>query len=1103
MAPRRRVAPESTIRDPGLRPLSTANAGFNDVSNLLRYQNQFRNVVDFTDLSSTLNRFVGYLADVKASEDRLSTEGGDLAGAVVESSLKNNYKTYNEMISSLTPEQQTALRSLGPVQTRVFAEQVSKHAISNLETKLAAAVKEESEKPLINDKGEINPPPNIVGRIQQVYSETIPEYDQMYGDVPLIRNGIRNLAGSTLSAYQAKAALTEGTIRAKHNEAVYSANLAKFAIPKAASIESPEQQEEFIQSLVGKTILDEQGRMVAGLEGNVKGALTNRIATTAIALANNGHIDIANQYVTAAYEANEDKGYSLEMTEGESLVETRAMIARIKAQQEGSSKSVSDAANKDENVSTFNRILDQKVFDNPNISAKQLMDEMEQAANKGEIPGISGSMVRYYKGKDPFSIVQLSARIEKIKGIKFDPQTDAAQIAIREAGREINEPSISKAEAEINKHPDPVTRAALLDQLQDAKQKFAAIKNPSQPSPLDISTGLVRLVNQGQYSTFFYQLHTDKQKIVDTVNAEIAGRLYAQTYIGFQNQIGVINADEKLSVTEKKQKIFEAKAKYEKEWSVIDKGVEQYRQEDRDKIIKRGFETLSKWESSPNKNLVAAEVGDWLAEYKNKYGDAEYMDALQQAYQGRPHLAISLSPQTADAAFTQALTQKLMIILDKDPNAPGSKFELGLAEMLDEVKDVPQISELFKEFDFSTPEGRQQFMMNPAFYRHIKGGGATLSNKSSFSMAIERAYESFYSSNHGRTMRDILASEAVPESRPAAETRPVAETRPAAESRPVDTNKVLKQTVNERQVYRNIRQLNELTAAEKSEDPFASLRTTSTFLGEDALKFPQTAFDYNLDAKYQPFSNNWNFSGDNYPYQDFNRDVVFKAIEESVDLGVYGTPAKMDHEVSGARVGPLGVIVNLSFYKDQPKEASAIDRAVFGERTFSKNLGIPQDNYRTALYTRHLFGRDGVSFKPLVDAFKTAVPNPNTDFVAEVYSFVGVPSSAFKDGSYDAFRSDQKSKMANTHHGTDWEDFKAIWDLDAPIAANDPRIGRFEKLSGMELNDREVEGKTFKDLDVFKLYAQKQHALHRRLNGRSTPKAFTLSGSPTSRKANN
>jgi hypothetical protein len=118
-----------------------------------------------------------------------------------------------------------------------------------------------------------------------------------------------------------------------------------------------------------------------------------------------------------------------------------------------------------------------------------------------------------------------------------------------------------------------------------------------------------------------------------------------------------------------------------------------------------------------------------------------------------------------------------------------------------------------------------------------------------------------------------------------------------------------------------------------------------------------------------------------------------------------------------------------------------------------------------------------------------------------MFTFMGIPSTAFNDGTFDSLLSDQKTSLVDTHHGSDWNDFKTMWELDKPIVVDDVRIDRFEKLSGISVKDSALVGKSLKDFNSFLLYAQRQHKKHLNLNGRSTPKEFELNSVAASRPA--
>lgn len=1065
MAPRRRVAPESTIRDPGLRPLSTANAGFNDVSNLLRYQNQFRNVVDFTDLSSTLNRFVGYLADVKASEDRLSTEGGDLAGAVVESSLKNNYKTYNEMISSLTPEQQTALRSLGPVQTRVFAEQVSKHAISNLETKLAAAVKEESEKPLINDKGEINPPPNIVGRIQQVYSETIPEYDQMYGDVPLIRNGIRNLAGSTLSAYQAKAALVEGEVRANHNEAVYSANLAKKYIGQASNVEQG-NYEVMLESMVRETILDSAALQTAGLKGNTRKSLTNRVASLATALANSGKVDIAQDFVSRAFSTNGTNGISLEMTEPDALVSIRRSLDGIETLNERIMRDVSKIANREETINAFRAALDTVAFEgaknNANLNPTTFWASVEQRVARNEIPGVTPQILAFYKGKNEFSLDATASRIANAQQIYQSPFSRDAIAAIDNAEITRTAKDIAAAEAAIGLHPDPAARAKFNGKIAIIKAKNAEDANRDPMNKLRLSNEQMILFQQGDNENFFASYYPSLSFGLDPEEKALGGSELANIFRGYDAELAAIRKNPNMDALAKEEKEAQVRSKYSDKLDELNNKVSSFRKGKIKDVMDAGAKAFASFDSAAPEDKFAAAGGVEAAYRSLKLLEPKNADKmLMSVLESNPAYAIARIGKNAEKQVENVVTEFLMG-MDESIEETLSSFKS--ANVFYEVERSTKIPNEYKEMFklFKEPNGAQKFLMQPEFLKFFGNNSVALSSEEQVLRGIRDFFPKYVQS-----------------------VQPKAESRPAEVSLP----KMIAEAADPKEASTlRAKQQGELAKLEemKTIDPLAELRGTSSILGQDKVTYPERYLGYDIETASQTLA-------------PFDRDAAIEAVvastklplTSSVDQGQYGRgkTGTFGQIIEGfAEVGyTLGVT---------PSTPTPIDAFLFGPQTYSRDAGAGPKDYRAILYFRDKAGKYGVSYKPILDSYFQKKPNPTKSDLQEIYTLAAIPSTAFQDGTWDSFSSSSKKSISQGVQGVDWDDFKRIWKLEKPLEKDDVRLNWLEDLSGATLKEGLEVGKKLQDIDIFKSYAEQAFAKHRRLNGASTPSKFDLTPPP-------
>ena len=1094
MAPRRRISPETNLRDPGLRPVASPTGGFNDVSNLLRYQNQFRNVIDFTDLSSTLNRAVGYLGEVKAEQDRLSTEGGDLAGAVIEKSLKNNYKTYNEMIDSLTPEQRTALSALGPVQTRIFAEQVSKHTVSNLESKMAAAIKGLSEQPLTDSNGNIIPPPDIAGRVAEVYSESINEYDQMYNDVPLIRNGVRNLAGSALSTYQAKALMVEGEIRANHNEAVYTSNGIKMALTEASHLDTPDKVDAFVDKF--SSYIFDNGQS-ANLKGDAKRAYTERVSQFAIALANDGHYDEAVQLAYTSFDKNEDKGYSLNMTQPEALGKILSQIKGIKNIQDEKYAGISKLADKDENKSAYRAYIMNAAYTDPNLTATSLQQKAMEDAQAGKIPGITPQMVVYYNGTREFNMIDVGQTIQSIKAMKGIPEVDDYFTAYTEASSTMTSASIDKAMQAALKVSNPQSRGAFIANVEKLKADKFKAEQTTIRSPLNIDPKQVDLINRGRFNTFFDTIHPDLVEVSDRSLREAAGQKYASIYNGYENEIALVRKDESMKPLDKEIKVREIKSKYEKEWTNLDDQVTAYRTQARTKIEGEGVNLYKEFENSKDsqtKSLNASKIRSWLERYSKFSSPADAIDLLEEGFKNNPTLAVAFhraDNKNTIIAIESAVRERIAVITNERED---ERNQTPLGELVEEFRKEHPNDPFVKGldgFDLSNEQGIFNFATSPEFAGFLPKDGAILRNPVTYIKTLQDAVSAFSKSTPISVQQPAAIEGQTPK---APESKP-------AKNQP-NISMALEESNDERGVYAAYKRLNLEQVRYHDKDAFSPLRGESTFYGFDTLKYPSTFMGKSLSESALAPTSSWTTSGGVKVGSKFNRDIAADALLKSIQITSIPKLEKPTFEVDGGRVGPFGMVMKgltPDFIED--RKPTPLDIAVFGENTFSRNLDIGSEEYRKVLFVRHTFGKEGVSFKPLTDAFRQQFPDPSPSVSHEMFTFMGIPSTAFNDGTFDSLLSDQKTSLVDTHHGSDWNDFKTMWELDKPIVVDDVRIDRFEKLSGISVKDSALVGKSLKDFNSFLLYAQRQHKKHLNLNGRSTPKEFELNSVAASRPA--
>ena len=1088
MAPRRRISPETNLRDPGLRPVASPTGGFNDVSNLLRYQNQFRNVVDFTDLSSTLNRVVGYLGEVKAEQDRLSTEGGDLAGAVIEKSLKNNYKTYNEMIQSLDPEQRTALSALGPIQSRIFADNIAKHSVSNLETRIAAAIKEETERPQFNENGEANPPPDIVGRVNATYTDYMKQMDSLYSEVPLIGKAVRNASLSALNAYQSKAALTEGTLRANHAEQILSANVAKQGLIRATNAKTPEEITAAVDYLVEASVTSPEAVSVAQNTGKAKETMAARVNRTAVSLANQGHFIAAREYVVRAYEANgptdrgdKDKGFSLLSTFPEGFAETLKGIDSVERSREAIIASEFKKAEKPETLGRVNAFFDKISFKTPNVTPDALWSQLTEAikANDPAVQGVSLAMIPHFQGMPKYMTAELSKMIDA-------NQTAAASSEIREADSFLDAASsqrtatsITNAQKAIDKIADlnPNVHRKFQANLDNLKNTIAAESNKVSRNYMRLSEPQRDILDSQDYTQFF-QAYVPNGNWASSEESEIAGKEIAMHIVGYDDAIAAVVKNNTLTPEQKETERNKLTEIYNGKVQTVLKAVQTRKEELIKERSAEGAAALAEFNKSDTANLGFA-----ATKVRAAYDSLAAIDrsranrGLVMALDGNPKLALAFEIDKVDAAFLDAAKNYIVSVSPefREELAVGSTLKQDFFSMLQYSKKVTEDVKAIIG-NASSPEARMAILTSPEFLKLLPSQGAALANLNRLPSIVEAAFPTFMSNQMKAGKKtETGAAPAAPAAAPA--------TGPS-------TAEVMGETKNDaKAIGLSVKletELSETDVALKA-DPIADLKGTSMVFGEDTIWFPLSFKGQYLDhVEVLP---------DGFTSLKANQAVV-DSMNASIEQGKKGPYGEGVTNALGSIARGLGSVTASLGGSDFTKSApTKLDQIIFGSETYSTNLGARDHEWKKIVYTRHKLGKFGNSFRPIMNAYRESVPNPSTYELVNAYKFIGVPSEVFVNGSFDAMTDANKIALQDTHHGMDWNDFQAMWDLDKPLEKDDVRIHRFEKLSDFDVDDAQVVGKNLKDVAAFQKYARTQHALHLRLNGQTTPKEFSLKAS--------